>query len=216
MKKEGLFGGFILIALLIVSCSQDPLAGKAVSTPVTHCEKIQEGRVLAVDFTGAGDYDTYTDQCNGNLLLENVCEQTGSSFSISRRSVTCPNGCADGACLVAPPAPIVQPQPVTVPATAAGGIINQVSMEDSTFLPDPMEIMVGESIEWVNMDDVAHTVTFDELEVDEVVPPQGRTSVSFTEPGEFTYFCQFHPEMKGTIIVLGEELLNEEPLLPES
>lgn len=212
MHKKWILGVLILSTIILISCSQDPLAGKAVSTPVTHCEKIQEGRVLAVDFTGAGDYDTYTDQCNGDLLLENVCEQVGGSFSISRRSVTCPNGCADGACLTAPPAPVVQPQPVTVPATATGGIINQVSMEDATFLPDPMEIMVGESIEWVNMDDEAHTVTFDELDVDEMVPPQGRTSVSFTEPGEFTYFCQFHPEMMGTVIVLEAEL--EEPFPP--
>lgn len=85
-----------------------------------------------------------------------------------------------------------------------GGAEGEVAatIENFAFSPEPIEIKVGTTVTWTNLDSAPHTVSqtgggFESGKMD-----QGATfSFTFTEAGTFEYFCQFHPNMKGTVIV---------------
>ena len=81
------------------------------------------------------------------------------------------------------------------------GEINQVVIENLKFMPTDLEVKVGDTVEWVNKDGKEHTVTFENGVIDEKLPLEGTVTYPFTEPGIFRYYCQFHPEMRGSIIV---------------
>ena len=85
--------------------------------------------------------------------------------------------------------------------TAMGKTTNQVVIEHFQFGPTTLEINAGDTVEWVNKDSVAHTVTLENGAVDENLPPGGKVIHRFMEAGEYHYVCQFHSSMKGMVIV---------------
>ncbi len=78
-----------------------------------------------------------------------------------------------------------------------------VDIKDFTYVPDPVEIPVGATVTWTNSDPDPHTATAQEREVlQSGTLNQGDSfSQTFAEPGTFDYFCEFHADMKGTIVV---------------
>ena len=57
---------------------------------------------------------------------------------------------------------------------------------------------------FVNEDDVEHTFTIDEMEVDIEVAGGSETTTTFTpeELGKFKYYCQYHPDtMTGELTI---------------
>ena len=79
-----------------------------------------------------------------------------------------------------------------------------VDIRDFAFDPATIEIAVGDTIAWTNRDAVPHTATATERDVLQsgVIPPDGGGfSQTFATAGEFPYFCEFHPNMEGTIVV---------------
>jgi plastocyanin len=88
--------------------------------------------------------------------------------------------------------------PTTAPATVS------VAINDFNFQPKEVTVAVGETVTWVNHDDVPHTATakgdspaFDSkaLDTDE------KFSFTFKTPGSYPYYCKVHPHMTGLIIV---------------
>ncbi len=77
----------------------------------------------------------------------------------------------------------------------------QVVIEDSVFMPINLEVSVGTTVEWVNKDSVDHTISFENGDLDELLPQGATGTFTFNEKGEFRYFCKFHPGMQGTVIV---------------
>lgn len=86
-------------------------------------------------------------------------------------------------------------------ATAATGVT--VDIVNFAFSPDPVEINAGESITWTNQDSVPHTATATDRSVlQSGTLNQGDSfTQQFDTPGTYDYFCEFHANMKGTIIV---------------
>jgi plastocyanin len=78
-----------------------------------------------------------------------------------------------------------------------------VDIKDFTFVPDPVEIPVGATVTWINSDTAPHTATAQDRDVlQSGTLDQGDSySQTFDQPGTFDYFCEFHANMKGTIIV---------------
>ena len=97
----------------------------------------------------------------------------------------------------APVAPTAQPAGSVAPAAI------KVTIKSLKYLSDTTEIKTGETVEWVNDDLTPHTVTSDSGgELNSGSIDVGATwSHKFTQPGTFPYFCTFHREMKGTVIV---------------
>ncbi len=89
-----------------------------------------------------------------------------------------------------------------IAATPSSPSTLTVMMKDDAYSPTRLEISAGQTVTFVNRDDDAHTVTstngwFDSKGLD----TNGVWRHTFTKPGTYTYFCELHPFMKGTIIV---------------
>ena len=78
----------------------------------------------------------------------------------------------------------------------------EVEIRDFAFDPAAIEISVGDTVTWHNYDSAPHTVTGDNGEFDSGNLNTDQTfSHTFTTAGTFTYHCNIHPNMKGTIVV---------------
>lgn len=91
------------------------------------------------------------------------------------------------------------PEPVTV--QAASDTV-RVNIKDLAFSPATVRIKVGQTVEWVNGDPLAHTVTADDKSWGSGFLNQGgRFTRRFTAAGALPYHCEPHPQMRGTVIV---------------
>lgn len=68
------------------------------------------------------------------------------------------------------------------------------------FVPDRVEVAVGERITWVNRDIVPHTVTGGGIESGDLAEGKSFSYVAKAR-GETPYICRLHPMMKATIVV---------------
>jgi plastocyanin len=87
--------------------------------------------------------------------------------------------------------------------TAAAGQEVPVDIRDFAFSPNPVEIATGDTVTWTNQDQVPHTATAEDRGVLQsgTISPGASFSQVFETAGEFPYFCEFHPNMTGTIVV---------------
>jgi plastocyanin len=91
-------------------------------------------------------------------------------------------------------------RPATGPAPPVAG--NAVTVANFAFVPATLSVQTGDIVTWTNMDDVSHTVTADNDAFDSGAFGHGMTfQLTAGAPGTYTYFCQIHPFMKGTLTV---------------
>jgi len=106
---------------------------------------------------------------------------------------------------------------ITGPAANASATTFEVSIVDDQFVPDSLQIAVGDSVHWTNNGAEVHTVTSgDECTADGAfdsgaLAPGADFGHMFTSAGEFYYFCSFHCAvgMEGEI-----EVEEETPVKP--
>jgi nitrite reductase (NO-forming) len=107
----------------------------------------------------------------------------------------------------------------TTGATGGGGATTGVSIvlgasQETTgaFAPNPVQVSVGDTVTWTNEDTQPHTVTsgqngqpdgkFDSSpNFNPLIAPAGTFSHTFTEAGEYPYYCALHPNQIGTVSV---------------
>jgi plastocyanin len=87
--------------------------------------------------------------------------------------------------------------------TAAAAEATMVEIKDFAYVPASLEIPVGATVTWTNSDAAPHTATAQDREALQsgTLNPGDSYSQTFDQPGAFDYFCEFHANMKGTIIV---------------
>ena len=78
-----------------------------------------------------------------------------------------------------------------------------VQIVDERFEPNNILIETGQTVTWVNQDDDQHTASGRGMDTG-VINPGAEGSVTFLDPGEYEYTCNFHPEMLGLVTVEGE------------
>ena len=76
----------------------------------------------------------------------------------------------------------------------------RVTIDKLVFSPAVAKAKVGDTIEWVNNDILAHTATV-KGDWDVVIPPKKSATMVIKKAGEFEYYCRFHPNMKARIDV---------------
>lgn len=88
-------------------------------------------------------------------------------------------------------------------ASPSGAAEHRVIIANFAFSPASLTIKAGDTVLFVNRDDVPHTATraakgaFDTESLS-----QGRNmKITFANPGEYTYNCSIHPSMEGRIVV---------------
>jgi len=77
-----------------------------------------------------------------------------------------------------------------------------VTIVDFAFQPASVEVQAGTTVTWTNSGAATHTVTADNGAFDSGQLASGATfSQTFDTAGTFTYHCEIHPQMTGTIVV---------------
>src|SRR5215217_2894695 len=93
-------------------------------------------------------------------------------------------------------------------ATSASIVRGSSELTDDAYQPNPIEVSIDDTVTWTNDDIAQHTVTSGEGgepdgEFDSSIMSTGTTfEHTFTEAGEYPYFCTLHPNMVGTVIVM--------------
>ena|SRR4249919_3538464 len=90
--------------------------------------------------------------------------------------------------------------------TEAGGKLERspkVEIVNFAYSPDPVRVQAGGKVIWQNMDSAPHTATADDGSFDTGTLEKGKLkSETFKEPGTYTYYCEIHPTMHGTVEVV--------------
>jgi plastocyanin len=107
--------------------------------------------------------------------------------------------------------------PSTAPATQLGQNVRQVevtlSFVEPRFRPDPIEIKVGEPVQFIlSSADTRHRFILEALGIDVEVPPKSMSEsvstqvVTPTEAGTFRIVCSVHARMpmEGTLVITEE------------
>jgi plastocyanin len=82
----------------------------------------------------------------------------------------------------------------------------EVQVVDFAFEPANVTVSVGATVTWTNIGTRPHTVTADNGAFDSGRLDPGETfSYTFNEAGTFDYFCGFHPDMQGSVVVTAEQ-----------
>lgn len=79
----------------------------------------------------------------------------------------------------------------------------QVTIGEYKYGADSVAITAGQTVQWMNHDPVAHTVTFESADVQSSgdIAPHGSFAATFARPGVYRYHCAPHPMMKGVVVV---------------
>ena len=86
-------------------------------------------------------------------------------------------------------------------ASCAAAETVRVEVNKLAFAPAQISANVGDTIEWANGDFVAHTATTRTKQWDVVIPANGVGRMIVKTAGVFVYYCRFHPNMEGQVVV---------------
>src|SRR5215204_418846 len=82
----------------------------------------------------------------------------------------------------------------------------KVRIVDFSYDTDPVTIQVGGKLNWQNEDSDPHTATADDGSFDTGPIEEGKIkSETFKDAGTYSYFCEIHPEMHGTVEVVEKD-----------
>jgi plastocyanin len=96
--------------------------------------------------------------------------------------------------------------------TSVSIVSGSSSLTDTAFQPNPVQVSVGSTVTWTNDDSQPHTVVsgqnaqpdgkFDSSpNFNPLIAPGQTFSHTFTEAGQYPYYCALHPNMVGTVSV---------------
>ena len=86
--------------------------------------------------------------------------------------------------------------------SSTGSAAAVVHTKDFVYAPASLTVKTGDSVQFVNDDQVAHTVTATDKSFDSGNMDQHATwTHTFSKAGTYAYLCTYHPYMKGTIVV---------------
>ena len=82
---------------------------------------------------------------------------------------------------------------------------DKVDIKDFAFDAKEIKVKVGTTVTWTNSDTTKHTATSDDgvdpkFDTGDIDPGKTAT-VTFDKAGTFAYHCDYHGNMKGTIVV---------------
>ena len=85
----------------------------------------------------------------------------------------------------------------------AEGPSSTVSIDNFSFSPKTLTVKAGTTVTWTNRDDIPHGLgwTKNSFTKSKVLDTDHTTTVTFTTPGTYQYFCYLHPHMVGSIVV---------------
>jgi plastocyanin len=93
-----------------------------------------------------------------------------------------------------------RPAPATAGDDQAG---SEVKIDNFSFAPGEITVAKGTTVNWVNRDDIPHTVVSDDKTTFKSRPldTDDKFSYTFSKEGTYTYFCSIHPKMTAKVVV---------------
>jgi plastocyanin len=96
--------------------------------------------------------------------------------------------------------------------TSVSIVSGSSSLTDTAFQPNPVQVSVGSTVTWTNDDSQPHTVVSGQNaqpdgkfasspNFNPLIAPGQTFSHTFTEAGQYPYYCALHPNMVGTVSV---------------
>ncbi|HEX5211179.1 MAG TPA: cupredoxin family copper-binding protein [Pseudolabrys sp.] len=77
----------------------------------------------------------------------------------------------------------------------------QITIQNLVNMPAEASAKVGDTVEWINKDVLAHTATAKNGDWDVMIGPNKTGRVVLKKAGTVDYYCKFHPNMTGRLIV---------------
>ena len=77
----------------------------------------------------------------------------------------------------------------------------QIVMENMVISPAEVAAKVGDTIEWVNKDILAHTATAKTGDFDVTIAPKKSVTSVLKKAGTVDYYCRYHPNMKAVLTI---------------
>jgi plastocyanin len=77
----------------------------------------------------------------------------------------------------------------------------QITMENLVVSPTEVSAKVGDTLELINKDILAHTATARNGDFDVAMPPKKTVTYVLKKAGTVGYYCRFHPNMKATLTI---------------
>jgi plastocyanin len=94
---------------------------------------------------------------------------------------------------------------MVMPASAPAGApvsTNAVAIRNFVFGPNAITVSPGTTVTWTNQDNEPHSVVMVDQSFRSTPMDTGdHFSHTFATPGQYRYFCGFHPQMTGLVIV---------------
>ena len=87
----------------------------------------------------------------------------------------------------------------------------EVKIDNFTFGPQKLTVKVGDTVTWINEDDIPHTVVSVGKFRSKALDTEDKYSFTFTTAGTYEYFCGLHPHMQGSIVVEAPTSANATP-----
>jgi plastocyanin len=85
---------------------------------------------------------------------------------------------------------------------AAGPGDVTINISDFQYAPQELTVASGTEVRWTNLDRAPHTATDISGGWDTgALKQDGAATLAFDEPGEYEYYCIFHPSMKARLNV---------------
>src|SRR5262245_34784513 len=83
------------------------------------------------------------------------------------------------------------------------GTKSEVKIDNFSFAPGEITVTKGTTVNWVNRDDIPHTVVSDDKTTFKSKPldTDDKFSYTFSKEGTYTYFCSIHPKMTAKVVV---------------
>jgi plastocyanin len=103
-----------------------------------------------------------------------------------------------------PPKPAPAPRALKSAPIARAAASGGVTIQGFAFHPGSITVSVGDTVTWTNQDSADHTATASDGSFDTGTLGRGRSgSHTFSSAGTFSYICSIHPNMHGTVVVVG-------------
>ncbi len=90
---------------------------------------------------------------------------------------------------------------IATAAKAAGHKTHQIEISGHKFQPNALKMEAGDKVMFVNLDGAPHTATDDNGAFDTGRLNKGEdATIVIEKAGTYSFFCKFHPGMRGQII----------------
>lgn len=90
---------------------------------------------------------------------------------------------------------------ILLPAAKARADDTDVHIDNFVFQPAELKIKLGTTVTWTNRDDIPHTIVSAGKFRSKTLDTDDKFSFTFTNAGDYKYFCSLHPHMTGMIKV---------------